>query len=423
MFCRPVPGEEAEMRRRDFFALSGLAALTAALPGKAGAMPVNRVRPNPDAVAVLHDSSLCIGCRKCEAACQRVNADVLPVPERPFSDLSVLEEKRRTDFRSYTVVNKYAQGKGAQPVFRKQQCNHCLEPACVSACLVKALIKTPEGPVIYKPDLCLGCRYCMVACPYYVPAFDYNNAANPLIYKCTLCSPRLEQGLLPGCVEGCPTGALVFGTRKRLLHLAHERIAANPGRYADHIYGETEMGGTSWLYLSPVPHAALGQQELGVRPAPDMTAGMTGSAVMLMGLWPALLGGMYAIGKFMGKAAGRKLARAVSRTQKEDARRTAEALRSALSQTGSRRSAAVTADLEEAAMQQEAMEQGAASFRGNRDTDTAVSALNKADSGVASIKNGSATPDFRGFRQRGDSREQNSVDTDSGGTGTKKDAP
>ena len=347
-----------------------------AVPGKAGATLPERVRPAPGAVGVLHDSSLCIGCRKCESACHKVNADVLPEPKRSFEDLSVLNEKRRTHRDSYTVVNKYAAPGQTGPVFRKQQCNHCLEPACVSACLVKALIKTPEGPVVYKSDLCLGCRYCMVACPYYIPAFDYHNASNPLIYKCTLCAPRLAEGKLPGCVEDCPTGALVFGKRDDLLRLAGGRIARNPERYVNHIYGEREMGGTSWLYLSPVPHTLLGQPELGARAAPELTAGMTGLAAMIVGLWPAVLGGMYAIGKFMDKSAGRKLARAVSRTKQEDARKAVAGLRAALHKIGQDdNSAIVAAALEEAALERDAMEQGVAPFSGVKDTDTAVSAL------------------------------------------------
>ena len=363
------------MRRRTFLQFFGLAAGAVALPGTARAVPTTRVRPFPDAIGVLHDSTRCIGCRKCEAACQRVNADVLPVPETPFDDLSVLDTKRRTDFRSYTVVNKHRPEGQDRPVFRKQQCNHCLEPACVSACLVKAMVKTPEGPVVYRPDLCLGCRYCMVACPYYVPAFDYHNVTNPLIYKCTLCAPRLAAGKLPGCVEGCPTGALIFGKRANLLRVAGKRIADAPEQYVNHIYGVTEMGGTSWLYLAPVPHAQLGQPELGTQSAQEMTAGMIGTAAMVAGLWPGVLGGMYAIGKFMDKAAGRKLARAVSRTKKEDARKAAAGLRAALNKMGSDKSAIAAVALEDAAFEQDAMEHGVAPFSGIADTDTAVTAL------------------------------------------------
>jgi hypothetical protein len=118
-----------------------------------------------------------------------------------------------------------------------------------------------------------------------------------LIYKCTLCAPRLAQGLPPGCVEICPKEALTFGKRRDLLKIARERIAANPTAYVEHIYGEHEMGGTSWLYLSPVPHALLGQPELGRVSAPELTSGALGAVAMVAGIWPVLLGGAYAISK------------------------------------------------------------------------------------------------------------------------------
>lgn len=304
------------MRRRKFLNIlgaTGLGSLCGAASAKAST--TRTFTGHPDAVGVLHDSVRCIGCRKCEEACQKVND--LPPPEVPFDDMSVLDKVRRTEQNAYTVVNKYQVPGRAQPVFRKQQCNHCQEPACASACFVKALRKTLEGPVVYDHKLCVGCRYCMIACPYYVPAYSYNSAWNPLVYKCTLCAPRLKEGKIPGCVEACPKEALTFGKRSELLKIARARIMAHPVLYNDFIYGEHEMGGTNWLYISPVPHQDLAQPELGMTSAPELTSGALSAVAMVAGIWPVLLGGAYIISKRRTKMAEEEKAEAVAKALKE----------------------------------------------------------------------------------------------------------
>jgi len=245
----------------------------------------------PDAYGCLTDLTRCIGCRSCEEACNKANG--LPPPEKPFDDESVLEKKRRTSAGAYTVVNKYPDGKGGT-VFRKTQCNHCNEPACASACLVKAYTKTPEGAVVYNPDICLGCRYCMVACPFGVPAYEYHNARSPRIRKCQMCYDRIKQGGVPACVEACPMETLTFGKRSALIKIARERIAKNPERYIDHIYGENEVGGTSWMYISGVPFEQVGlDPDLGRTPYPELTRGFLSAVPLVLVIWPALLGGFY----------------------------------------------------------------------------------------------------------------------------------
>jgi Fe-S-cluster-containing dehydrogenase component len=268
------------------------AGATASLPGIAGAAHGD-FSGFPDSGGVLHDITLCIGCRLCEKACNEVND--LPAPERPFDDESVLEKRRRTDDKTYTVVNRSdVNGDGKSPVFHKSQCNHCKEPACLSSCFVDAYTTTPEGAVVYDASLCVGCRYCLVACPFDVPAYEYDEALEPKVMKCTLCHPRLLEGKLPGCVEICPQEALLFGKRDDLIAVARERIRKHPTRYIDHIYGEHEMGGTNWLYLSGVPFEELGfRMDLGTTPAPELTSGALASVPIVIGLWPALLGGIY----------------------------------------------------------------------------------------------------------------------------------
>ena len=289
--------------RRKFLGWVGAAGLSTTIGKPAAAATGKHFTGYPNSFAILHDTTLCVGCRSCEAACNKVNE--LPQPDKPFTDLSVLETKRRTTTTAFTVVNKYDKSKNSQsPVFYKKQCNHCLEPACASACFVRAFTKTKTGAVTYDASVCVGCRYCMIACPFEIPTYEYNQALTPRIRKCTMCYPRVIEGLLPGCVEACPMEALSFGKREDMIKIARERFRKYPDRYVDHIYGEHEMGGTSWLYVSGTPFKELEMREdLGVTPAPQLTAGALSSVPMIVGLWPVLLAGIYAVSKRKEKIA------------------------------------------------------------------------------------------------------------------------
>jgi len=280
--------------RRDFFKTMAAGAGTICLSGSAQAVSsVEEFDGYPNRVGMLVDLSLCIGCRKCEEACKQSNQ--LPPVTVPLEDKSVFEQLRRTDEANYTVVNRFANPKPEQPpVYVKKQCMHCEEPACASACLVGALSKTREGPVVYNKDICLGCRYCMIACPFYIPAYEYHNPTSPRVRKCTLCYERIKSGDTPACAANCPNEAITFGKRSELVDLARERILKNPDKYQHHIYGLHEAGGTSWLYLSEVPFAAVGfPANLGVRPFPEYTRGFLSAVPVVFVAWPALLGGFY----------------------------------------------------------------------------------------------------------------------------------
>jgi Fe-S-cluster-containing dehydrogenase component len=282
--------------RRKFLGWIGAAGIGSATSKAALAAGNKHFEGYPGSFGILHDVTRCVGCRTCEAACNQVND--LPAPDQPFTDLSVLNENRRTTEKTYTVVNKYDLPGKTGPLFGKIQCNHCLEPACASACFVKAFKKTETGAVTYDASVCVGCRYCMIACPFEIPAYEYNEPLTPRVMKCTMCYPRISQGQLPGCVEACPMEALTFGKREDLIKIARERIREYPDKYVDHIYGETEMGGTSWLYISSVPFSDIGMREdLGSTPAPELTSGALSVVPIVAGLWPVLLMGIYAISK------------------------------------------------------------------------------------------------------------------------------
>jgi Fe-S-cluster-containing dehydrogenase component len=187
------------------------------------------------------------------------------------------------------VVNAFAATTGE--AYLKKQCMHCNEPACAAACLTKAMYKTKEGPVIWREEKCMGCRYCMVSCPFDIPKFEYNSA-NPKIVKCTMCYDRLVEGQKPACVENCPAEALIFGTRRELIKEARKRINENPEQYYDHIYGEHEAGGTGFLYLSAVPFEELGLKPLQAGSYPSLSKGFLYSVPAVFVLWPAILLGL-----------------------------------------------------------------------------------------------------------------------------------
>jgi formate dehydrogenase iron-sulfur subunit len=330
--------------RRKFLGWMGAAGLAGAVGTSAQAASNKTFKGYPNSNAVLHDITRCIGCRKCEAACNQVNE--LPAPEKPFDDLTVLKEKRRTTADAYTVVNQFGDEK---PFFAKKQCNHCLEPACASACFVKAFTKTPEGAVVYNEKVCVGCRYCMVACAFEIPAYTYNDPLAPRVMKCTMCHPRVLEGKLPGCVQSCPTEALVFGKREEVLNVARQRIYERPDRYIDHIYGEKEMGGTSWLYLSGKPFSEAGMREdLGETPAPALTAGALGAVPMVVGLWPVLLTGIYAINKRKEKIAAQEQRQAVDNAVAETRAEAEAKLKTALDKAAKDKESAIASEVKKA---------------------------------------------------------------------------
>jgi len=201
---------------------------------------------------LLFDSTRCIGCGACSAACKEQNR--LPNTIEP-----------KTSAYTWTVVEK----RGGAHV--RRMCMHCLTPTCVSVCPVGAMKKTKAGPVDYDPEMCIGCRYCIMACPFDVPKYQWDRLF-PVVGKCVLCAPRVAKGQATACATVCPTGATLYGDREALIKEAKSRIAQEPGRYVDHVYGLEEAGGTSVMMLSNVSFAQMGLPDnLPKEPLPPLT--------------------------------------------------------------------------------------------------------------------------------------------------------
>lgn len=228
--------------------------------------------------ALLYDATKCIGCKACEQACAEQN-------KLPYDDKIAAEE--------YQSAHKFTYVGAKGDKFMRRLCMNCEDPSCASVCPVAALKKTPQGPVVYDASKCMGCRYCMVACPFGVPKYEWS-ALNPRVRKCNMCADRVLAGRPTACAEVCPTGATKFGDRDELLREARQRILDNPNDYVDHIFGEQEVGGTSVLLLSSVPFPAWGYNvDLPHEPLPQLTYRVLSRIPDFVPLGAVLLGGVW----------------------------------------------------------------------------------------------------------------------------------
>jgi Fe-S-cluster-containing dehydrogenase component len=278
---------EKPMDRRNFLKLAGTIGATLAT----GGLKAEEIQQQKEFVGVLTDTTRCIGCRSCERACAEAHG--LEVPD--IENDNALQEIRTTSEKQWTIVNRYDTDVGE--VFVKQQCMHCWQPACTAACLTNAMLKTEEGPVIWRGNKCLGCRYCMAACPFNIPKYEYDSW-NPKVQKCNMCWERLKEGKIPACVAACPTDALMFGNKKQLMEIARVRIYHHPTKYVHQIYGEYEVGGTGWLYLSAVPFDQIGfRTDLGTTPYPEYTKEFLYAVPLIFFGAPALLTGLHFLSK------------------------------------------------------------------------------------------------------------------------------
>jgi Fe-S-cluster-containing dehydrogenase component len=241
---------------------AGGAVLSVADPAPAQAE--ERQTPPDKTIAMLYDAIKCIGCQSCVSACVEAS-DVSP--DHPIDSPRQLRREQHDTNKS--AIKLYRPADGGPYSFVKQQCVHCVDPACVASCMFKALKKEAgTGIVTWSPSLCVGCRYCEIVCPYHIPKFQWQGI-NPKIVKCEFCKGRLLQGKDPACASVCPTHAVVYGTRANLLREAASRIGKSPGRYYQgRAFGDRDGGGTQVLYLTQAPFEKLGLPSLGTESIP-----------------------------------------------------------------------------------------------------------------------------------------------------------
>lgn len=228
--------------------------------------------------ALLYDATMCIGCKQCEQACATEN-------NLPYNE-SIAAEPKQSEHKYTAILTKGDK-------FMRRLCMNCQDPACASACPVGALRKTPAGPVTYEESRCMGCRYCMMACPFNVPKYEWAKVL-PKVRKCTMCPNRVAAGKPTACAEICPTGATKFGERDDLINEAQLRIRDNPGQYVNHIYGLSEVGGTSVLLLSSIPFNQFGyRSDMPTEPMPLLTSRVLSKVPDVVMLGGVLLGGIW----------------------------------------------------------------------------------------------------------------------------------
>jgi formate dehydrogenase iron-sulfur subunit len=231
-----------------------------------------------DQIGILFDARLCIGCGNCYEACKKENN--LPVTNKDFL------RDHLTD-KTYTTVEEYGDN------YARKLCMHCAEPTCVSVCPVGAFQKSELGPVLYDADKCIGCRYCMQACPFSIPRYEWSSTS-PRVTKCIMCHERLKRGELTACAEACPVESTISGKMSDILAEAKRRLKENPNDYYQEIYGLQEAGGTNVLVISPVPFEQLGYlSNVPKQSVPEFTARAMEAIPTVVSVGGVILTGMY----------------------------------------------------------------------------------------------------------------------------------
>ena len=262
-----------KISRRGAFKVAAFGAATAAGARRAEAR--EKKEAPADATGMLYDATMCIGCKACVSACRRANSLEMEAHSRLYDDPIDLSAN------TANIIKFYEGEEGT--AFIKQQCMHCIDPACAAACMMGSFQKRQNGIVTWKPERCIGCRYCQVACPFNIPKFEWNSAT-PAMVKCQMCLAKAgttQEGQLneigqPACTEVCPRKAVIYGPYEELKAEALRRIAENPDKYEDHVYGLDEVGGTQVLYLTAkgISFSKLGLPELGTEPVPALPVGL-----------------------------------------------------------------------------------------------------------------------------------------------------
>jgi len=246
--------------------LKGMAAAGAVVAsGVTTAEARARKQAPADAIGMLYDATLCIGCKTCVVACKQANG--LP-PDTSRGD-GLWDAPDDLNSKTKNIIKLY-KSDGRQS-FMKAQCMHCVDPSCINACMMGSLEKREYGVVTWHGERCTGCRYCGVACPYGIPTYEYDKAF-PDVVKCEMCAQRKDKPFNPACCEVCPVKAVIFGQYADLLVEAKRRLAEHPDRYEPKVFGETDGGGTQVLYLTAagIPFDKLGLPDLGPEPVPHL---------------------------------------------------------------------------------------------------------------------------------------------------------